>query len=929
MIILGEFMTFTSKYKKLIIYRRILVVILILFMILVSVFNSVLRKNSLEMMHNQLKTETELLSGYINQYFALNREVVNQLSNNSYIVENVKSLENNPSNIDSIMQSLSDFNESNETNGFAWIGVNALNEIIYSDGYADLSSDYLYYERDWYKEMIESPDVVSMSEPYIEVADYTEVLTFVKPLYEGDEIIGNVGLDLNLEEVKDYVASFKIGHDGNVALVTAEHYVLSHSLEKEMSENHPFKTMTYQTDRVQEILLDGKHVFLYFSPIEIDGWYICSYIPMSELNTQILYISIMSGILLMIAMILLLLYSLLMKLQSDNQTLIEMNDQLALQDTILKEKHTEIETANNELYHKNLELEAAYHQLTAFDEEIQAQLEDKEIYAAELENIKYKFEMAVEFTNSSVWEYDIETKILNITLGFKENSYNDLKQDANDVVTIDEMIYPEDRMRFWNALKEHSEGKTEVLHEEVRIYDEDGHLSWWLVHGKKHKEKAIIIGTIVNITKLKTQEEVVQSMSLVDPLTKLPNRRQFVITLDDAISNQEYGAVALLDLDNFKEINDTLGHIYGDQILKIIAKRLKKFVSNDIFVSRFGGDEFLILLKEEENIDSIVRNIMSEISEKIVVDQHEHEIFSSVGITKFPNDGKDPEQLFMNADVAMYHVKKTSKNNYVYFDETMRAEVYEKNNIEKIIDKALKYDGFRLVFQPLIDPKSGQVVSSEALIRLKHSELKPFQFISVAETSHRIIDIGRWVLKEAIEVIHDYQKDGQAVKPISINFSPKQLLDKEFISYYKALLEKYNVSPEWIRFEITESILLGQEAMSIEFIEELRNLGSLILLDDFGTGYSSLSYLTYLPVDYIKLDKSLCDKFLNMKDRNVIKSIVTLAHGLNLKVVAEGIETFMQVELLLKMDCDLIQGYYYSKPLNKEVFGKVSNQIFE
>ncbi|GEM_PF-572017 len=922
-------MTFTRKYRKLIIYRRVLVVILIFFMIMVSIFNSVLRKNSMEMMHNQLKTETELLSGYINQYLSLNREIVNQLSSSSYIVENVKNLENDPSNIDPIMQSLVDSNGANESKGLAWVGVNALNKIVYSDGYANLSSDYVYSERPWYKKMIETPEIVSVSEPYIEVADYTEVLTFVKPLYEGDEIIGNVGLDLDLEEVKDYVASFKIGNDGNVALVTAKNYVVSHSLDKDMPENHPFKTMTYQSDSVQEILLDSKHVFLYFSPIEIDGWYICSYIPISELNTQILYISIMSGILLMIAMILLLLYSLLMKLQNDNQTLIEMNDQLAIQDTILKEKHIEVETANNELYHKNLELEAAYHQLTAFDEEIQAQLDDKEIYAKELENIKYKFEMAVEFTNSSVWEYDIETKMLDITLGFKDNSYNDLKQDANDVVTIDEMIYPEDRMRFWNALQEHSEGKTESLHEEVRIYDDGGHLSWWLVHGKKHKEKAIIIGTIVNITKLKTQEAVVQSMSLIDPLTKLPNRRQFVITLEDAINNEEYGAVVLLDLDNFKEINDTLGHIYGDQILKVIAKRLNSFVCDDIFVSRFGGDEFLILLKKEENIESIVKNIMSEIAEKIVVDQHEHEILSSIGITRFPDDGTNPEQLFMNADVAMYHVKKTSKNDYVYFDETMRAEVYEKNNIEKIIDKALKYDGFRLVFQPLIEPKSGQIVSSEALIRLKHSELKPSQFISVAETSHRIIDIGRWVLKEAVKVIYDFRQEGQTVKPISINFSPKQLLDKEFISYYKSLLEKYNVSPELIRFEITESILLGQEAMSIEFIEELRNLGSLILLDDFGTGYSSLSYLTYLPVDYIKLDKSLCDKFLNMKDRNVIKSIVTLAHGLNLKVVAEGIETFMQVELLLKMDCDLIQGYYYSKPLNKEAFSKVLNQIFE
>ncbi|MCH4887569.1 EAL domain-containing protein [Acidaminobacter sp. JC074] len=922
-------MTYTSKYKKLIIYRRILVVILIAFMVIVSFFNSMLRKNSLEMMHHQLKTETQVLSGIINEHLVKNEEIVKQLSENTHLVDQIRNLEMQPDEIEFIMTSLSDANSSNSADGFAWIGVNVLNKIIYPDGYADLASDYVYSQRPWYKIMMENPDRVSITEPYIEVADYTEVVTMVKPIYDGDEIIGNVGLDLNLDELKSYVATFKIGSNGQVALVTEDRHVISHSLDLVITENHPFKSMNYQMEKVQEVIIDGKQAFLYYSPTSVEGWYICAYLPISELNTQITYISIMSGVLLMIAMVLLMLYSTVMKLQNDNKTLIEMNEKLEKQDESLKEKHAEIEETNTQLYNKNLELEAAYQQLTAFDEEIQAQLADKEAYAAELEDIKYKFEMAVQFTESSVWEFDIEKQSLSITLGFRDNVSNDLKEDDNDLVTIDEMIYPEDRMKFWQALQKHSKGETDTLHEEVRLYDEEGLLSWWLVHGKKHEDKPIIIGTIVNITKLKNQEEVVQKMTTIDPLTRLPNRSQFESVLEEAIRNNEKGLIALIDLDNFKEINDTLGHIYGDHILRIISNRLYGLANDHLFVSRFGGDEFLILINDQNQVDDILKNIKQIIGEKILVDNHEHFISTSIGLTKYPDDGKTSEQLFMNADVAMYHVKKSGKNNYAYFDETMRAEVYEKTNIEKVIDKALENDGFRLVLQPIINPSTGYVTASEALIRLKHSELGPSRFIPVAETSHRIIDIGRWVLQEAVKMIYTWQKEGRHVMPISINFSPKQLLDRHFISYYQSLLDKYHVSAEMIRFEITESILLGQEAVSVEFIEALRNLGSPILLDDFGTGYSSLSYLTYLPVDYIKLDKSLCDKFLNMKDRNVIKSVVTLAHGLNLKVVAEGIESFMQVELLLRMDCDYIQGYYYSKPLSIEEFNKISGQKFD
>lgn len=926
-------MTDSNKSNRLVLIRRILMSILVMFIVFTSIFNVLMRKYFINELHNQLKTYTLNLSSYVDNYFDQHAVVLKQLSQNSQITMKVKELGEDPdADIKDVSQLLLDSNGVMDHNGFSWVGVNALNKIIYPSGYADLADDYRYDQRPWYMAMIENPDIVSVSEPYIEVADYNEVVTLVSPIYDQDMIIGNVGMDIQLDELKAFVSDFKLGDEGVVALVTEAGYVLSQNYDKDYSDNHAFRIRRYPYNEINNTYLDGRRVLLCYTETKFHNWYLATYMPISEINASIDFISLLSGLTIVLVIAIMFSVNHLIKLYNSNQVLSDLNNELNSKEQLLLSKQKEIEEKALELQNRNDELEAAYQQLTAFDEELRAQYDEKTAYARELEVLKKQFDLAVEYTHSAVWEYDIVSEKLEIVYGFRENESNDLKPTDNDKLVINEMIFKDDREAFWKALKNHINGKSDEIHHQLRVYNPYGELEWWLVSGKRDASNDVISGILVDISKMKSQEEAVKKLAFIDPLTDLPNRRRFIERLTDSIAMNKKGAVILLDLDNFKEINDTMGHVYGDRILKVIARRLEGLIDDEVFVSRFGGDEFLVLIENHVDKDTINREVnkmIQLVGESIMIGHHDNEIGVSIGITRYPKDSFSVDQLIMNADVAMYHVKKTGKNDFVYFDDKMSATLQDKTRIEKVLDHAIKHDDFRLVLQPQIEPNTGRVTCCEALVRLKHDNIMPGEFIPIAETSHRIIDIGRWVLKEVVTILSRWQEENRRLKPISINFSPKQLHDHEFITYFKDLVKTYKVEPKLIHFEITESIMLGHEEESIEFMKAIQTIGCQIALDDFGTGYSSFSYLTYLPVDYIKLDKSLIDRFVEVQNINVIKRLIQLAQELNLKVIAEGVETFMQVELLSRISCDFIQGYYYSKPIAIEEYEKIMDQKFE
>lgn len=415
--------------------------------------------------------------------------------------------------------------------------------------------------------------------------------------------------------------------------------------------------------------------------------------------------------------------------------------------------------------------------------------------------------------------------------------------------------------------------------------------------------------------------EQLEHMAKHDYLTGLPNRRGFTDRLNYELEQGNPGAVLLLDVDNFKVINDTIGHSYGDQMLKEIANKFSRMSNENIMVSRFGGDEFLVLIcneKSAEKVESLTKNILKDFQKAIFLNGEETFVNFSIGITRYPYDGDTVDHIITNADTAMYKVKNLGKNGYRFYSSEMLTELKEKSDIEIILRKSIKNDGLMLLYQPQVNVSTGHIVGFEALLRIKDHNISPAKFIPIAEETGLIVDIGRWVVKEAIQQLQRWKQSGYELKPIAINFSSKQLRDRYFLNYLNNTLHSHDMEPKYLEIEITESFLLEKTDLSTAFLSRLKELGVNLALDDFGTGYSSLNYLTFLPVNKIKLDKSLCEKFLSHENVKVMDSLISLAHSLSLEITAEGIEEIDQYKRLRTGGCDYIQGYLFSKPLKIE-----------
>lgn len=576
----------------------------------------------------------------------------------------------------------------------------------------------------------------------------------------------------------------------------------------------------------------------------------------------------------------------------------------------------------DELKVSNEEISAAYQQLSASEEELRAQYEEIQSYTEQLENLRQKYDIAIKGTNSAVWEIDLENNIIHIFNEFKNISdipFNE-KEDLNKL--LDEIFSPEDKELLIREYSQFRKREKEEIYYKIRTKPKDESFRWLLINGKgifdPQGNIKQVNGIVLDITKLKEQEEHIEYLAYHDELTGLPNRRSFVKKLEEQLNTRAQGAIMLLDLDNFKKINDSLGHIYGDIALKKVGEALVSISDEKIFVSRFGGDEFLILVSNVEGAskaEEYAHKIVELFKNIFIIEDAEFYINFSMGITLYPEDGEDTNQLIMNADTAMYRVKHSGKNNYTYFNKEMAEGLKEKIELEKVLREALIKEEFTLMYQPQISVETGLIVSFEALIRLKNYDISPALFIPVAEEAGLIIDIGRWVTREVINQLNQWKNRGFQLKPIAINFSTRQVNDRDYISFIKENLEEKNIEAKYIEIEITESILLKRSESTEEFLNKLKALGIKVALDDFGTGYSSLSYLTFVPVSKIKLDKSLNDKFLKTDNIKVIDNLISLAHSLNLEVTAEGIEEIDQYNSLKESKCNYIQGYFFSKPL--------------
>lgn len=433
------------------------------------------------------------------------------------------------------------------------------------------------------------------------------------------------------------------------------------------------------------------------------------------------------------------------------------------------------------------------------------------------------------------------------------------------------------------------------------------------------------------IAERKRAEDRIYLMAHYDQLTRLPNRVLFTKLIDQAITNAKANhsqfALLFMDLDRFKNVNDSIGHDAGDELLVIVADRLRSFIRGRAQISRLGGDEFVILLPDlihTSQAEEFAARLVTVLNRVCVIKGQEVNVSTSVGISIYPNDGENIDMLLRNADTAMYRAKERGRNNYVSYGKHMNILAIERLQLEVNLRHAVERNELIVHYQPVADLISDQIIGAEALLRWSHpiyGHVPPTKFIPIAEETGLIQMVGNWVFKAVCQQLRLWLNDNIAVVPIAVNISAKQLQNKYFYDDTLKILREYNISPSLIVFELTESTVMADDDESTSILPQFQALGIRIAIDDFGTGYSSFSRLHKFPVDILKIDQSFTRRIDDANSSaSVIKAIINMAKALKIRVVAEGVETEQQCEFLRINECDAVQGYYVSKSLTVQDF---------
>ncbi len=429
-----------------------------------------------------------------------------------------------------------------------------------------------------------------------------------------------------------------------------------------------------------------------------------------------------------------------------------------------------------------------------------------------------------------------------------------------------------------------------------------------------------------NEIELKKNYHEIEQLAYHDGLTGLYNRVAFIkyaydIFHRDGAQLNKY-AIFFIDLDNFKNVNDSLGHDYGDLLLKQVSERLSSCTCEEDILARTGGDEFLLLKTEITTINELeyfAEKLVDTVRMPFILDEETAHVSMSVGVALFPRDGLTINELIKNADIAMYSAKTSGKNRYKFFNSYMEDDFNRKNDLEEIISKAIEKNEVYLQYQPQVNIASGKITGYEALIRINSDiagPISPTEFIPIAEETGLINQLGEWALYEACFFNKRLQDSAFSPLRVSVNISTEQLKNENLVEIIRSIPEKTGMELKYLEIEITESVLMNSLEHNLNLLSQIKAMGVNIALDDFGTGYSSFNYLTQLPIDTLKIDKSFIDGICNNeKDRCIADSIISLAHKLNISVVAEGIEHLQQLEILQSQSCDTIQGYLFSKPV--------------
>ena len=544
-----------------------------------------------------------------------------------------------------------------------------------------------------------------------------------------------------------------------------------------------------------------------------------------------------------------------------------------------------------------------------------------------------RYKLVFEASNDGLWELDPATgqryyadKWYEI-LGFNKNSSQKNVGDWYSIICL------EDLAKVKRLVDDIMQGKTDAFSSEYRIIKPNGEHRWIFTRARAAKDEngkvLRVVGSHSDIHDRKLHEQQIRNLAYFDTLTGLANR---VFMADHFRKLREEpcdkATLAFIDLDNFKMINDSLGHSNGDRFLIEVGSRLRKLNCGSFMVARIGGDEFAILMKGisdkkaiTENMDKIKRTI----TDKVSLNGMDISLSASIGIAVYPKDGSDIDELLKNADIAMYWAKSHGKQKYVFFEEFMQKDFKEKLLMENSMHAALESGEFALHYQPVLDLKRKKVRGFEALLRWNspvYGSVSPLRFISLAEETGFIVPLGKWVIDQACRFLKKIHLEGYPDVIISVNVSVAQVLQADFIETVIGIVKSMEINPKYLNVEITESIFMESVDSNIEKIKKLRESGISISLDDFGKGYSSLTYLRQLPIDVLKIDKEFVQESMEeQKSRSITGAIIALAHRLGMKVVAEGVETGEQLQYLSEQECDYIQGFLFNPPVTEtEVF---------
>jgi len=542
-------------------------------------------------------------------------------------------------------------------------------------------------------------------------------------------------------------------------------------------------------------------------------------------------------------------------------------------------------------------------------------------------------------------EQRLESVLLGADLGYWDWDYVSNKQWVNerwlsflglyradiqgDATDWSQRIHPEDMPIAQKAIEATIQnGKPYTI--EFRMRHANGEWVWIEGSGavvqrdEKTSQPLRLAGTHRDITERKKVEEEIQTLALQDSLTKLPNRYFLKQHLAKGLEAETIRAFLFLDLDFFKNINDLYGHSVGDSVIQAAARRFEACLENDDFIARVGGDEFVIVTDKMQSVTALATRLIDALLEPFEIGKESFTLGVSIGIAMAPYNGTTFEELFKNADTAMYVAKNSGKNRYAFYQLSMTDDIIIATTLDKEIKEAISNDEFVLYFQPLVDIQSDELIGAEVLVRWQHPEkglIFPGDFIPRCEETHAIIPLGELIFKKALEQLKQWEEQAMFNGVMAINISSVQIEQEDFIGKVEALCEAMKVDKSRIELEVTESFIMKNPLHSAQTLQKLKNLGFSISVDDFGTGYSSLSYLKTLPIHKLKIDRSFIKDLPKDKDdRAIVRAIISLAKNLELEVLAEGVETKEQKKFLVENWCDSAQGYLFAKPMSAQDF---------